>query len=133
MVQDVGSAESSELRQRRIRYHSIGEQLVSLVGSDLQRHSRSTGDVQATREIDPALMERVWPASGNVFYGEDGIYLAVEGSGANEIDIIRVPLVGALETLLTLRLQEDEKATVLNVKRNDRRPSEPGRTKVSDA
>ena len=108
IAQDVGSAEANILRQRLVRFHAVGEQLVSMAGSDLQQHSRATGDVQATRAIDPALMERIWPSPGVVFYGEDGIYLAVKGAGVNEIDIIRVPLVGAHETLLTFRLQEDE-------------------------
>ena len=114
MVQNVGSTEASELPERRIRFHSVGEQLVSLAGSDLQLHSRSTGDVQATRESDPALMGRIWPVSGNVFYGEDEIYLTVEGARADEIDIIRVPLVGAPETLLTFRLQEGENGLVID-------------------
>ncbi len=114
MVQDMGSAEASELPERRIRFHSVGERLVSLTELDLQQHSRSTGDVQATKGVDPALLERIWPVSGNVFYGEDGIYMAVKGARVNEIDIIRVPLVGDQETLFTFRLQESEKGLVID-------------------
>ena len=114
MVQNVGSPQASELPDRRIRFHSVGEHLVSLAGSDLQQHSRSTGDVQAARGIGPALMDGSWPVAGNVFYGEDGIYVAVEGARVNEIDIIRVPLVGAQETLFTFRLQEGENGLVID-------------------
>ena len=66
------------------------------------------------RGLDPALMERSWPVPGNVYYGEDGIYLAVEGARVDEINIIRVPLVGDQETLLTFRLQEGENGLVID-------------------
>ena len=114
MVQDLGSAEASELPERQIRFQSVGNQLVFLADSDIQQHSRDTGDVQTTRGIDPELLDRSWPASGSVFYGEDGIYLAVEGARVNELNIVRVPLVGDHETLLTFQLQEGETGLVID-------------------
>ena len=114
MVKNLGSTDESELPIQKSSFVAVGDRLASAVGSTVRMHDPSTGEVQAAIELAPGLIDKIWPTVGNVFYGDDAIYWAANTGRAGEVEIVRVPLTGAVERLATLSVEADETSLVID-------------------
>ena len=114
MVKNLGSTGESELPIRKSYFVAVGDRLASIVGSTVRVHDPSTGEIQASTELAPGMIDNIWPFDGNVFYGDDAIYWAEKTGRADEVEIVRVPLTGAVERLATLRVGADETGLVID-------------------
>ena len=113
-MKDLGPTTATELPMRDSYFVAVGDQIASISGSTVRTHDPSTGEVQASVELAPGSIDRIWPTAANVFYGDDAIYWAEETGRAKEVAIVRFRLTGAVERLANMGLEEDETSLVID-------------------
>lgn len=112
-VRTLGQNDSRELAPQEAPLKTVGGRLVSVYDSQIRTHDPSTGRVTGSVQVDPALFDIAWPDSYSVFYGDDAVYWAVM-SAEKEITVVRVPLQGPVESIVSFDLEGDETGIVID-------------------
>ena len=103
-----------KLPVRGFRFHTVGDQLVSMADGQINIHDPETGAVRSSRSLDPALLEGIWPGHRSVFFGEEAIYWAAKLGDPSEISIIRAPLDSEPESVVSFTLDGYETGLVMD-------------------
>ena len=114
MVKKLGAAEERQLSVEGVRLHAVGDQLVSMSESQIRIHDRTTGKIRSAMDVESRLLDGIWPDSTSVFYGEKAIYWATETDVTGEILVLRHPIQGAPEALVTFQLDGYETGLVID-------------------
>ena len=114
MARILGTFEERELPLQNSRFGSVEGNLVSVAGTSIRLHDGQTGRVVSQVAVPPGLLDRIWPNPWSIFFGDDAVYWTAKTGLPNQIEIVRAPLNGIVETVVTFDLEGYETDVVID-------------------
>ena len=113
MVKTLGSPTEETLAEETERLRAIGDTLLAISGTEVQRHSPPGVGVKTVGAVDESLLENIWPNARKMFAGDSGIYWAVE-TVPGEVDVVSLSADGSVSRLFSIELDAGEVDLVID-------------------